>query len=125
MSVIVRGLIGLLSLLYLSLAGQFLFTPLDAAANFAITPVGIQGMASLRADFGAYFLVTSGSMLWGAIANRPALYWVAIAILGLTFLGRGFSLIMDGAGVGPYQPMAVEAVTTVLLLIGMKVQKTR
>ncbi|MEO1046046.1 MAG: hypothetical protein AAFX04_11455 [Pseudomonadota bacterium] len=123
MSAIMRGLIGLLSLLYLFLAGSFLLNPVESGADFALSPIGAQGLASLRADFTAYFLVTGGTMLWGAVTNRPMLYWVAIAILGITFCGRAFSLVVDGAGIAPYPPMAVEAMTVVLLLIGLRVQR--
>ncbi|WOE75007.1 hypothetical protein [Alterisphingorhabdus coralli] len=123
MAIAVRSLIALLSLLYFYVAATFLFTPLVGAENFALEPVGIQGMATLRADFGAYFLVTGGAMLWGTAANRPMLYWVAIAILGITFVVRCFSLMVDGVGADPFAPMAVEAVTIVLLLTGMKVHK--
>lgn len=123
MSNIVRILIGLFSLLYFFLGGEFLLTPVAQGADFALTPIGIQGLATLRADFSAYFFVTAGAMALGAVANRPSLYWVSIALLGLTFLGRAFSLMVDGAGAMPYAPMAVEAVTVILLLVAMRLQK--
>ncbi|MEM1133851.1 MAG: hypothetical protein AAGH53_13035 [Pseudomonadota bacterium] len=122
MAIVVRSLIALLSLLYFYVATTFLFTPLVGGENFALEPMGIQGLATLRADFCAYFLVTGGAMIWGAAANRPMLYWVAIALLGITFLVRCFSLMVDGVGADPFAPMVVEAVTIVLLLIGMRVQ---
>lgn len=119
---IIRGLIGLLSLLYLAMAAGFALDPVGWGGNFFLKADGVQGLATLRADYLGFFGVIGGAMAWGALNNRSAIYWAPIALLGLTMVGRLLSLMLDGVGVNAFPPLIVEAVSVGLCLLGMRLQ---
>ncbi|MBD3646441.1 MAG: hypothetical protein HUJ31_03090, partial [Pseudomonadales bacterium] len=53
--VILKVLTTLLALFFLVMGFQWLFMPFNLAGMFYIEPVGIAGIATMRADLGAFF----------------------------------------------------------------------
>ena len=45
----------------------FLVMPESSAADFALLPDGVPGLAVLRADMTAFFVVGGVCMIWGAL----------------------------------------------------------
>ena len=52
MTLIARILAGLVALFFVVMGLRFYFTPETLAAEFAITPVGVAGLSTIRGDLG-------------------------------------------------------------------------
>jgi hypothetical protein len=93
---------------------SFLLTPAAMGAQFNLAPNGSGGLAVLRADFTAFFVVTGACQLWGGWKRNGDLLLVPILLMGLAFTGRALSVMVDGSYAGFAMPMAVEAVQVAL-----------
>lgn len=115
-----RGGVGIVALLLIGLGLGFILDPAGSGLRFFLSPLGTQGMASLRADFTAFFVVGGAFALYGvARRHRPALL-VPIALVGVALLGRAISLVADGAPATAFPPMVVEALMVTLLALAYR-----
>lgn len=117
MRLVLTGLIFAGGLMYLMLGVGFLLDPVSSGADFGVSANSEQGLSSMRADFTAFFVVATGSMMIGAWRRNGDLLLVAAALFGIALLGRIVSIVLDGTYEGAFVPMAAEAVTLVVLLI--------
>jgi hypothetical protein len=62
--------------------------PVWTGTRLGLVGQGSLGIASLRADLGAFFLTSGGFALAAALLRRPALLTPALALIGLAFAGR-------------------------------------
>lgn len=120
MKLIFRLLIGLVGLFNILMGVAFLTRPGDMAADFFLTPQGSQGLATLRADFTAFFLVGGLFALLGAWRADPAPLKVPALLFAIALSGRTLSLVMDGVAPSAFPPMIVEAVMLLVLIGGMQ-----
>ncbi len=121
MRLLLTGLIFVGGLLFLFVGVGFLLNPASAAADFGISADSTQGLSSIRADFTSFFVVAAASMILGAWRRNGDLLLVAAALFGIALFGRIVSVLVDGTYEGFMMPMAVEAVTTIILLIASRV----
>ena len=121
MRLVLTGLIFAGGLMYLLLGVGFLINPDSAGGDFGLVYNDAQGLATMRADMSAFFLVAAGSMVLGAWRRNGDLLLVATALFAIALLGRFVSLIVDGPWNGFIFPMLVEAVTVIVLLIASRV----
>ncbi|MGJ8536180.1 MAG: DUF4345 family protein [Parasphingopyxis sp.] len=121
---ILRILIGLLGLLYSVIGTGYLLQPTALATSFFVEPVGVQGLATLRADFSAFFLTTGLFALYAAAKSRPGALVAPLFLVAIAFIGRIVSLALDGMAPTALQPMVVEALTIVIFLLGYRSAKT-
>jgi len=121
---VLRVLIGLTALLYITLALGFLLDPAQAAARLGIGAIAPLGMATLRGDFIGFFGTIGILALLGAVRNEARYYIAPLMLVGMTLAGRLITVAASGfdATMGP--PMLVEAVTVSLLLLGSRSLKT-
>lgn len=117
---IMRVVIGLVGLFNLAIGILFLLTPAKLAAEFFLSPIGSQGMATLRADFPGFFIGASVFALVGAWRADPRPLLVPILMLALALTGRAVSLMLDGAPPTAFPPMVVELVMVTLLLVARR-----
>lgn len=120
MRTVVRVGVGLVGLFNVILGLCFLIDPAQAGLRFFLTSLGTQGMATMRADFTAFF-VTGGT--FALIAAWKARRWpllVPLALLCTAIFGRLISLVADGAPGVAFTPMAAEAVMIALLALGWR-----
>lgn len=110
-----RVAIGAVAVFNIAIGLGFLLDPAGSALRFFLAPLGTQGMATLRADFPAFFIVGGGGALLAALRAIRAPLLVPLALLGVAFLGRVLSLVADGAPATAFPPMIAEAVMIVLL----------
>lgn len=120
MKLIFRLLIGLVGLFNIGMGLAFLLRPAQMAADFFITPEGSQGLATIRADFTAFFLVGGLFALLGAVRADPAPLKVPLLLLAIAFFGRTVSLVLDGVAPTAFPPMIAEAVMVLILVGGMQ-----
>ncbi|WP_298300860.1 hypothetical protein [uncultured Erythrobacter sp.] len=119
MAVILRVSLFLLGVLYIFVGYSFLTDPVAMGADFGIAKVdsaGAQGFSTIRADFTSFFWVTAGCLIIGVWKANASLLNTGAALMGLVFLIRGYSLLVDGNYEGWMMPMAVELLTAVLAL---------
>lgn len=121
MSTAIRALIGLVGVFNLLLGLGFLLMPKKLAKDFCLSPVGVAGLASLRADFPGFFIGASVFALLGAAWSRADLLLVPLLLLAIAFCGRVLSLVLDGATSKSYLPMAAELVMIAVLFTGYRV----
>jgi hypothetical protein len=88
-------LIGLVGLLNIVIGLSFLFNPAKMAAEFAISPLGTQGMATMRADFPAFFLTGAVFSLIGAWRADRLPLMVPLMLLTFALLGRFVSIAFE------------------------------
>lgn len=117
MKLIFRLLVGLTALFNIGMGLAFLLRPAEMAADFFLTPHGSQGLATLRADFTAFFLVGGLFALLGAWRADPTPLKVPALLLSVALFGRTVSLLLDGVAATAFPPMIVEGVM-ILILVG-------
>ncbi len=123
MKLIFRLLIGLVGLFNLGMGIAFLTKPADMAADFALTPIGSQGLATIRADFTAFFLVGGLFAVLGAWKAEAGPLKVPALLLAIALFGRTVSLVLDGVAPTAFPPMIAEAVMVLILIGGMQAFK--
>ena len=114
MRLILTGLMFLFGLFNLFLGASFLLNPVQMGGEFHLSPLGTGGMAVLRADMTAFFLVAGGCQLWGGWRRNGDLLLVPIALFAIAFSGRAISALVDGTIPGFWFEMSVEALQVVL-----------
>ena len=115
-----RVTIGAVALLLMGLGLGFLIDPAGSAMRFFLAPLGTQGMATLRADFTAFFVVGGSFALYGAVRRYRDALLVPIALVGVALAGRFVSLVADGAPATAFPPIVVEALMIALLALGRR-----
>ena len=121
MRMILTALIFLAGLFDLFMGLNFLIQPVTVAAGFGLAPTGTAGLAVLRADFPAFFIVSALCMMLGAWRRNGDLLLVPAALFGAAFLGRTVSIFADGTAPGFWVSMAVEGFHVVLLVAAWRV----
>lgn len=121
MFVVLRALLLLGGIFYVAMGIGFLLNPVSSGADFGLAPQGNLGLASIRADMTAFFVVAGGCLIWGAWARKGDPMLVTAALMGIAIVGRLVTLASDGAHDGWWLPIIVEAVTVVLALFGSRV----
>lgn len=125
MAMALRVSLTLLGLLYLYMGAGFVLDPAEAGANFGLVAENTMGLASMRADVVGFFLVTGGTLIWGAWSNRRDPLLVAAALPGIALIGRLINMAQHGTYEGAIMPMVVEAVTAGLALLAIKALPAR
>ncbi len=120
MRLIVTALLFVLGLLFLYLGAGFILDPSVTGSDFGLSARGAQGLSTIRGDMTAIFWVTGICMIWGAWKRNGDPLVASALIMGIVFTGRLVSVALDGPYEGWHLPMAVEALTVVLCLIGWK-----
>jgi hypothetical protein len=123
MKTIMRGLIGVVGLFNLLIGVGFLLQPAKLAAAFYLSPIGSQGLATVRADFTGFFIGASLFALYGAWKMRAEALMVPMVMLGLALTGRFVSLGLDGQSSTAFPPMVIEAGMLVLLFVAFRTFK--
>lgn len=115
-----RIAVGLLALFNLAIGLAFLLSPDQLAAAFFLQPIGIQGTATLRADFPGFFIGAAIFAIIGAWRADAAPLNVPLFMLSIAFFGRCVSLLMDGMAPTAVQPMVAEAVMMTILVLAKR-----
>ncbi|MCK9362054.1 MAG: MBL fold metallo-hydrolase [Syntrophales bacterium] len=110
-----RFIIGLIGLFFLFLGIGFYTFPELLAAAFFIQPLSLQGLNSLRGDFGGVFLGMSFFCFFGAATGRRRWLVVTIIFLLLIVSGRLLSFALDGFSAAGLQSVIIEIVLLIVL----------
>ena len=117
MNMILRIAVALWGVVFGLLAVRGILDPNIFLAQFGFQAPGAS-VNSIRADFGAFFLVPSVCALWGALQPTKAmLLYVPAAMFGTALLGRLLGLAMgDPASDANNQAMIFEGISVALML---------
>lgn len=119
-------LVGLIALLFLSMGGNLLLNPMEAAAGFALTPIGEAGLNTLRSDFAGMFLASSLFLILGLVQGRGLWLQVVAILMLLIAAGRLLGFVVDGAPVpANIQAFIAEIVIAAILLATNRIMMAR
>lgn len=121
MALVLRALLFVGGLFFVMMGIGFLFDPAGSGADFGIAANGAHGLASIRADMTAFFIVAGGCMIWGGWARNGDPLLVSAALMFIALVGRSIGLVQDGTYDGWWPPMVVEALTVILSLIASRI----
>jgi len=111
---------GLVALFGIALGLMFYLSTEQAAAQFFVTPQGAAGLATLRADMSAFFLVGAAFALHAAATGRGRGLIVPGALYAVAISGRALNLVHAGSYPDAAVPMIVEAVLIALCWFGYR-----
>jgi multisubunit Na+/H+ antiporter MnhB subunit len=117
---VMRAMVALVGLFNLALGIGFLVDPAQAGLRFFLTSMGTQGLATMRADFTAFFVTGAAFALIAAWRAWRTPLLVPLSLLSIAITGRSISLVADGAPGIAFTPMIVEAIMIVLLALGWR-----
>jgi hypothetical protein len=120
MAGVMRVVIGLIGLFNIVIGLGFLLNPAQLAGQFFLSPLGSQGLATLRADFPGFFITGGAFALIGAVRKDGNALLVPLLLLSIAIIGRALSLAMDGAAPTAWPPMIAEAVMISALLLARR-----
>ena len=121
-----RLIVVLFSLFFLVMGMQWLFAPDQLISNFGLSPDGLLGRATIRADMGAMFLVT-GLATAMAASNRPqanAFLLCGCLLMGTAACGRLIGFVMDGIPTDGITPLIFE-LTVIASLVALAAIRAR
>ena len=121
---IVRGMVALVGAFNILLGLAFLLDPAQAGLAFFLVSLGTQGLATMRADFTAFFVTGGSFALVAAWRARRTPLLVPLALLGIAIAGRAVSMFADGAPSRAFTPIIVEAVMITILALGWRMFAT-
>src|SRR3990167_4355774 len=97
MLVILRALLLLDGMFFILMGLSFLIDPAGAGGNFGMVPQGTLGLASIRADMTAFFVIAGTCLVWGAWRRRGDPLLVTAGLMGIALLGRIVTLAANGS----------------------------
>ena len=115
-----RAIVGLVGVFNVIIGLGFLLSPEKLGQAFYIAPLGVQGLATIRADFPGFFIGAATFALLGAWTSQARPLLVPMLMLGLALFGRFVSIVFDGTAATTAPPMIAEAVMIGVLYLGWR-----
>ena len=100
MRIVLTALIFVGGLFFFATGIGFLIDPVGSGQSFGIAARGPTGMAAIRADMTAFFVIAAVCMLVGAWRRNGDLLLVPAGLFGVALLGRIVSMAVDGTEPG-------------------------
>ena len=120
MAMVMRALVGVIGTFNIAIGLGFLLDPAQFAGQFFLSPIGQQGLATLRADFPGFFITGGVCALIGAVQKDRRALLVPMLLLAIALAGRCVSLALDGMAPTAVQPMVAEAVMISVLALARR-----
>ena len=118
----VRLAVAITGLILLAMGVAAWIDPTRLAAQLGVGANSALGMATLRADLGAFFAVSGGLALAGAVRRAPRLLTAPALLIGLALAGRCLALLATPFETPMAPPMAAEALMLAALAAGRFLQ---
>lgn len=115
---IIRAVIALQGAIALLIASQAYMQPHKLGEQLGYSLIGELGVSSMRADIGGFFAMSGLFMLLAAWRTDRQFILPPLVLVGLALAARLATMAETGFVPEVVQPIAVEAVTAVTLLIG-------
>ncbi|MEW5685368.1 MAG: MBL fold metallo-hydrolase [Pseudomonadota bacterium] len=117
---VARALAGLYGLIFAALGLGFWLAPGRLATRFAVEPLGLEGLSTLRGDFGGVFIGLAALCLAGAWTRRRGLLAAAAILLGAIIVGRLLGAAASGSPAGLIPNLIVELVGLAVLGLALR-----
>jgi len=121
MKIAARILVGLVALFFLVYGLRFYFTPQSMAAEFAVTPIDLPGLSTMRGDLGGMFIAVGVFAALGLRSGHARRLYTAATIVGAVAFGRAIGFVLDGTAPTTFVPFAIELVFIAILAFGARV----
>jgi hypothetical protein len=118
--IVIRVVLGLIAAFFIVFGLRFMLMPGAMAAEFFITPVGVAGLSTLRADLGGAFIGVGACVAIGLFTRGVQWLYAAALILAAIAVGRLVGFVTDGTAQSAIAALLAEVVFVVLLLIGAR-----
>ncbi len=116
MQLTLQILVGLATTMLLGLGTMSMFAPRRMVKNFAIEPIGVAGLNTIRSLIGGLFIASVALLVYG-LASGETLGFLAVALLlGAVAVGRVVGLLADGFDQAVVPPLLVELVIIAVLI---------
>ncbi|UTW59950.1 DUF4345 family protein [Kordiimonas sp. SCSIO 12603] len=108
--------IGIATLMLFGLGMTSMFAPKKMLKNFAVEPVGIMGLNTIRGVIGGLFLGSVSMLVLGYMQEQTMWYLAVAILLGAVAIGRLVGLVFDGFDKAAIPPLIVELVMVGVLV---------
>lgn len=116
LDLILKLLVGAATLMLTGLGVMSMFAPRKMIGNFAIEPIGVPGLSTIRSVIGGLFLSCVVILAHELITGETMGFVVVSLILGAVAIGRVVSIIADGLQKEVVPPLIVEIVIIAVLM---------
>lgn len=120
MQKILRVAIGLFGIVFIALAIGFMLDPAQAASKLGVGALAPLGLATLRADFWAFFGAGGILSVAGAVRNDSRFLTAPLLMIAMALTGRLVTVVASGFDTTMAPPMVAEAVIVALLALGFR-----
>lgn len=111
----------LLAGIFYTIAGiGFLVDPVSSGASIGVQSSTAAGLASLRAETSAYFLVAGICMIWGAWKRNGEILLAPAAMCAIAFIGRLLGAVVDGGYDALPFYLAIDLLLAIIIFAGSK-----
>lgn len=93
-----------------------MFAPQRMVANFAIEPIGIAGLSTVRSVIGGFFLASVAMLAYGLWSSQTFGFLAVATLMGVVAIGRIIGMIADGFDKAVVPPLVVELVIIAVLV---------
>ncbi len=115
---VIRLTVALTGLILFVIAIGAWINPASTAAKLGVAGTGPLGLATLRADLGAFFAVSGGLAIFAAIRRAPAYLTTPLLLIALALTGRFLALAITPFDTTMAPPMVAEAVMVAVFATG-------
>ena len=119
MNNVLKVLVVLPAILFLSMGVRWLVAPAGVAPDFGLTLAEGLGLSSQVGDMAGFFLTLGICMLLAVITGRRIWYYPAIMLLTITAVGRIVAWLAHDAALAT-EMIAVELIVSALLLVASR-----
>jgi hypothetical protein len=120
MVIVIRVVLGLIAAFFVVFGVRFMLTPDAMAAAFFVTPAGVAGLSTVRADLGGAFFGIGACIVLGLFPRATRWLHAAALILGTIAVGRLVGIVADGSPRSAITALIVEVVFVILLVVGAR-----
>ncbi|MEZ5710361.1 MAG: DUF4345 family protein [Blastomonas sp.] len=113
---IIRILVVLYALLFGLMGIRGMLDPDSIMTQFMLMAPDQTGRSAIRADMGAFFIVSAAGALLGLMPRQRHWLLVPVALFGLAFTGRAIGLALEGATQPITEAMLIEAISVGMLV---------
>ncbi len=121
MRLVLRLLIGLIGFLSTLMMASLWFKMDALFGQLGLTPSGLVGRATIRADLAGLFGSIGLFSLMAAVRESRTWALGALVATSTAIVGRLVGVVLDGSGPGVWSPVIVEAVIILLLLAARQI----
>ncbi len=119
MNKVIKVLVALPALLFLTMGLRWLVNPAGIAPDFGLALETGVGLSSQVGDMSAFFLLLGICMLTALVSGRRLWYYPPMILLALTAVGRILAWLLHDAALA-VDLIAPEVIVTVLLLVASR-----